>query len=171
MDDRELWERIRRKDASAFDVLYRSYGAGLRSFLKQLVGQAAEDVAQDTFASLWQNPNGFDPKLGTIRSYVFGAARKRAAEWWRQQKFDGEPASEAVEECKAEAQSLIGDAFRKLPIEQRSVLWLREVEGHSYVELAEIFGIPEGTVRSRLFAARRALKHIWHATGQSEEGL
>lgn len=85
MDDRQLWEGIRRKDESAFNTLYRSYGAGLLGFLKQFLGnrQAAEDVAQETFAGIWQHPNGFDPGRGTLRSYVFGVGRKRAAEWWR----------------------------------------------------------------------------------------
>jgi RNA polymerase sigma-70 factor (ECF subfamily) len=164
MDDRQLWEGIRRKDASAFDTLYRSCGAGLLGFLNQFLGnhQAAEDVAQETFAGIWQHPNGFDPQRGTLRSYVFGAGRKRAAEWWRKQKPQSHSTTEPVEGCKAETQSLIGNAFEKLPAEQRTLLWLREVEGQSYAELAEILEIPEGTVRSRLFAARKALRQIWH---------
>ncbi len=172
MDDRRLWEGIRRKDASAFDALYRTYGAGLQGFLKQLLGnrQAAEEVIQETFASIWQHPNGFDPERGTLRSYVFGAGRKRAMEWWRKQKPQSHSATEPVEECKAETQSLIGNAFDKLPAEQRTILWLREVEGQSYAELAEILGIPEGTVRSRLFAARKAFRQVWHAARHTEEG-
>jgi RNA polymerase sigma-70 factor, ECF subfamily len=172
MDDRELWQRICQKDAAAFDALYQSYAPGLRSFLKQLLGnsQAAEDVTQEIFVGIWRHPNGFNPELGTLRSYVFGAGRKRAAEWWRKQKPEGDLAMEAVEECKVERQSLIGDAFRKLLIEHRTVLWLREVEGYSYAEMSGIIGIPEGTVRSRLFAARKALREVWHATRQDEEG-
>jgi len=172
MDDRQMWEAIRRKDANAFDTLYRSYGSGLQGFLKQFLGsrQAAEDVMQETFASIWQHPNGFDPERGTLRSYVFGAGRKRAAEWWRKQKPESHSATELVEGCKAETQSLIGNAFDKLPAEQRTILWLREVEGQSYAELAEILGIPEGTVRSRLFAARKALRQVWHAARNIEEG-
>ena len=72
--------------------------------------------------------------------------------------------------CKAETQSLIGNAFDKLPAEQRTLLWLREVEGQSYAELAEILEIPEGTVRSRLFAARKALRQIWHTARNIGEG-
>ena len=172
MDDRQLWEGIRRKDANAFDTLYRSYSAGLQGFLKQFLGnrQAAEDVTQETFASIWQHPNGFDPERGTLHSYVFGAGRKRAAEWWRKQTPRSHSTTEPVEGCKAETNSLIGNAFDKLPAEQRTLLWLREVEGQSYAELAEILGIPEGTVRSRLFAARKALKSIWHSTRHIEEG-
>lgn len=173
MDDRQLWEGIRRKDANAFDALYRTYGAGLHGFLKQLLGnrQAAEDVTQETFAGIWQHPNGFDSERGTLRSYLFGAGRKRAAEWWRKQKPQTLSATEPIEGCKAETQSLIGDAFAKLPAEQRTMLWLREVEGQSYKELAEILEIPEGTVRSRLFAARKALRQIWHTARNMKEGL
>jgi RNA polymerase sigma-70 factor (ECF subfamily) len=171
MNDRELWEGIRRKNASAFDTLYQNYGEGLLGFLRQLLGnrQAAEDVTQETFASIWQRPNGFDPERGTLRSYVFGAGRKLAAEWWRKQKPQGDAVTEPAESARAETQSLIGNAFNKLPAEQRTMLWLREVEGQSYAELAEILGIPEGTVRSRLFAARKALKQVWHARNMEEE--
>ena len=56
------------------------------------------------------------------------------------------------------------DALRRLPPDQRTLLWLREVEGQSYSELAAILGIPIGTVRSRLFAAREALRTIWNQT-------
>ena len=61
-----------------------------------------------------------------------------------------------------EASAAINDAFRRLSVEQQSLLWLREVEGQSYAELAEILDIPVGTIRSRLFAAREELRRIWH---------
>ena len=163
-DDRELWDRICRRDATAFEELYRTHNAGLQAFLRRALNsrQAAEDVAQETFASMWRHPNGFDPARGTLRSYLFGAGRKRAADWWRQQKRHGEVEEEKTEECETEARSLVGDALARLTTEQQSLLWLREVEGQSYTELAAILEIPVGTVRSRLFAAREALRKIWH---------
>jgi RNA polymerase sigma-70 factor (ECF subfamily) len=60
----------------------------------------------------------------------------------------------------------MADALRQLPAEQRTLLWLREVEGQSYAELASILDIPVGTVRSRLFAAREALRAVWHGAPQ-----
>jgi RNA polymerase sigma-70 factor (ECF subfamily) len=169
-DDRELWDRLCRRDATAFEELYRTYSAGLQVFLRRALGshQAAEDVTQETFASIWRYPNGFDPARGTLRSYLFGAGRKRAAEWWRQQEPPGEAEAEKAEDCKAETRSLVGDALARLTAEQRSLLWLREVEGQTYTELAAIMEIPVGTVRSRLFAAREALRTIWHGERNTE---
>jgi RNA polymerase sigma-70 factor (ECF subfamily) len=170
IDDRELWDRICRRDATAFEELYRLYSAGLQAFLRRALSshQAAEDVTQETFASVWRHPNGFDPARGTLRAYLFGVGRKRAVEWWRQQKPSGEAGAEKTEECKAETRSLVGDALAKLTAEQQSLLWLREVEGQSYAELAAILDIPVGTVRSRLFVAREALRRIWRGERSSE---
>jgi RNA polymerase sigma-70 factor, ECF subfamily len=165
-DDRELWERIRRGDAQAFDAIYRETGPRLLGFLRQIVGnpQAAEDVMQETFTQIWRAPNGYTPEKGTLRTYMFGAARRRAAEWWRKQgSANGHSFSESAE-CKTEVSSLVADALRRLPEEQRSLLWLREVEGQSYAELAQILDIPIGTVRSRLFTARERLRSVWNAT-------
>ena len=162
-DDRELWERICRGDISAFEGFYRENAPRLEAFLGQLLGtpQAAEDVAQETFLQLLKRPNGFRPDT-SLRGYLFGIAKRRAAEWWRQQDSTGEASGEGTDRPKAETCSLVGDAFAKLDAEHRSLLWLREVEGQSYADLAGTLGIPVGTVRSRLAAARRELRQIWH---------
>ena len=165
-EEYELWERIRRGEAQAFDAFYREMGPQLLGYLRQIVGncQAAEDVMQETFTQMWRSPNGFTPERGTLRAYLFGVARKCAAEWWRKRgSVDGSPIEEPAE-CKNEIASLVGDALQRLPEEQRSLLWLREVEGQSYAELAQILEIPVGTVRSRLFSAREELRMVWYAT-------
>jgi RNA polymerase sigma-70 factor (ECF subfamily) len=64
----------------------------------------------------------------------------------------------------------VADAFNRLTPEERMLLWLREVEGQSYAELAVIFDVPIGTVRSRLFAAREALREVWHSVPQMRGG-
>jgi RNA polymerase sigma-70 factor (ECF subfamily) len=60
------------------------------------------------------------------------------------------------------------DTLDRLPTGQRTLLWLREVEGLSYDELAETLDIPLGTVRSRLFTAREALRRTWTGCGKGE---
>jgi RNA polymerase sigma-70 factor, ECF subfamily len=165
-NDHELWERIRRGDDEAFDAFYREQGPRLRAFLRQVLGdpQGAEDVMQETFTQIWRRPNGFAPERGSLRGYLFGAGRKRAADWWRKQGATAPASPVETASRPTETTSLVGEAFGHLPEDQRTLLWLREVEGQSYAELAEILGIPIGTVRSRLFAAREELRKVWHAT-------
>jgi RNA polymerase sigma-70 factor (ECF subfamily) len=166
-DDHELWEQICSRDASAFEAFYRDNARRLCAYLGQIVGsaQTAEDLMQETFAQIWRSPNGFHPELGSLRGYVFGIGRKLAAEWWRKRSRVPEGQSEKRGEVVEAAASFSGiaDAFGRLPEEQRSLLWLREVEGQSYAELAAILQVPVGTVKSRLFAAREELRRIWHS--------
>lgn len=163
-DERELWKRITAGDADCFDEWYRDTAPRLRAFVRRILisDQAAEDVMQETFIQIWRRPKGFDPARGTLRAYLFGTARKLAASWNRKQKpteaIKHEP---PVPNC-VEADSIIVDALDHLEPDQRIVLWLREVEGHSYSELSEILDIPIGTVRSRLYAARESLRAVWH---------
>lgn len=163
MDDAGLWKKISEGDAEAFDAFYRQYAARIRAFLRHHLAneQAAEDVMQNTFTEIWRRRRGFDPDRGTLRAYVLGVARRQAAEWWRRQRPEEELALNDPASCPTETSSLVADAFNRLGTEQRTLLWLREVEGQSYKELAEILDIPVGTVRSRLFAAREALRAIW----------
>ena len=108
---------------------------------------------------LWRSPNGFQPGCGTLKAYVFGIARKRAADWWRRQRpATSEPPEAAT---TGETAALLEDALARLEPDDRGLLWLREVEGYSHDEFAEIVGIPLGTVKSRLFAAREQLRRVW----------
>lgn len=160
-DERELWERLSRGDVAAFETFYRQQGPRVGNFIRLYVGspQTAEDITQETFMQLWRSPNGFRPDRGTLKAYVFGIARKRAAGWWRKQR----PAAHELPEARSgsETAALLEDALAQLEPDERGLLWLREVEGYSYDELAEILGIPLGTVKSRLFAAREKLRGLW----------
>ncbi len=164
IDGQDLWKRISEGNACAFDAFYRDSGPHLRVFLRHLLPseQAAEDVMQDTFTQIWGRPGGFNPEHGSLRGYLFGIGRKLAAEWWRRQKTTGGRDEDSAP-CPTEISSIVADAFNRLTREQRTLLWLREVEGQSYGELAAILEVPIGTVRSRLFAAREALRKIWHS--------
>ena len=170
-DDSELWTQICRGNAKAFDGFYRDHAPRLRAFLRQLVNspQVAEDIMQEVFTKIWCRPNGFQPDRGTLRAYLYGIGRKSAAEWWRRQSPGAVVAESEASVSRTESILLVGDAFAQLPQEQRILLWLREVEGQSYEELALCLDIPVGTVRSRLFAAREALRIIWTRTRQNSK--
>lgn len=166
LDDRELGKKISAGDAQAFDGWYRETAPRLRIFLHHLLSspQAAEDVMQDTYTHIWRRPQGFDSDRGTLRSWLYGVARKQAVEYWRKRKStDPLLETEGAVPGRAESSTLMGNLLGQLPDDQRALLWLREVEGQSYAELATILNVPIGTVRSRLFAAREALRAVWHS--------
>jgi RNA polymerase sigma-70 factor (ECF subfamily) len=162
-EDEALWTQVNRRSPSAFEQVYRDNFGRVRSFLRVYLGNSSivDDVAQDTFLQFWRRPDGFDPSRSTLKTYLLGIARKRAADWWRHQR----PSEDSVPEAQnADADSgtlLLKDAMQQLDPELRNVLWLREVEGYSYEELSRLLDIPLGTVKSRLFTAREQLRRIW----------
>ncbi|MFP5236458.1 MAG: RNA polymerase sigma factor [Acidobacteriota bacterium] len=171
-DERELSNKIASGNTQAFAQWYRADAPRLRLFLRRLVGneQAAEDLMQETFIQIWRRPQGFDPERGSPRAYLFGTARNLAAGWLRKQKPSDELQTEPVLTDPVEGNSIVADALSRLELDDRTILWLREVEGHSYAELAAMLNIPIGTVRSRLHNAREALRAVWHSTQRPAGG-
>jgi RNA polymerase sigma-70 factor (ECF subfamily) len=171
-DDRELWTKIANGNADAFDTWYRETAPRLRVFLRHLLGddQEAEDVMQETFTQIWRRPHRFDPERGSPRAYLFGVARRQAAEWMRKRKPTDELGIDPPAPGRVEIASMVTEALSHLTLEHRTLLWLREVEGQSYEELATILDVPLGTVRSRLFAAREALRALWCTARQHSGG-
>ena len=158
-------------ECQSIDEFYRENAPKLQAFLRHIVcsPQVAEDIVQGVFTKVWCRPNGFQPERGTLRAYLFGIGRKKAAEWWRKQSPEGASVETESSTSRTETISIVGDAFARLTPDQRVVLWLREVEGQSYAELAESLDIPVGTVRSRLSAAREAFRNIWKVTREGSK--
>lgn len=161
--DSLIGERLRRGDARAFESFYREQAGRLQSFLKRYVGdgKAAEDIAQEAFLELWQHPNGFNPSRASLKTYLYGIAVRRAADWWRHHPPPSVEVTSAQRASPGEPPAVIAEALAHLEPDARALLWLREVEGYSYAELAEILHIPVGTVRSRLFVAREDFRTLW----------
>jgi len=79
----EAWpEELAPRDAQAFEALYSTHFGRVRNFLKLYLNNAAavEDIAQDTFLQFWKRPHGFDPRRSSLGAYLFGIARKKAAD-------------------------------------------------------------------------------------------
>lgn len=169
-DRPESRDWLRAGNREAFKSFYRKHTSRLQNFLRRSVGDSrvAEDIAHEAFLHLWQHCNGFNPARGSARAYLFGIAAKRALDWWRHQPPKG-PAHREGSIRGGSWAVLIVDALEKIDPDMRSLLWLREVEGYSYQELAEMLEIPLGTVRSRLFAAREQFRQVWKGEGASEE--
>jgi RNA polymerase sigma-70 factor (ECF subfamily) len=171
VEDASLYERLlvmrgQLGDADALAELVGAYSPRLRYYLRKLVGEAAaEDVLQETWLaalrglSRLQAPEAFRAWLYRIaRDQAFGALRKR--------QRSVEVATEDVEglaedntpDFPIEDIAALHRALDTLPAEQREALVLRFLEDMSYDEIARVTGANLGTVRSRLYYGKQALR-------------
>lgn len=166
-----LIDRLRRGEPSAIGEAYDLHAAAVLGFARRLVGEdsAAEDLVHEVFVTLSSAVKRFagDSSLRTFlisiavnhaRHHVRGASRRRAAMSRLSREPENEsgtPEQQAIRMDLARALTL---ALDELPIEQRVAFVLCEVEDRTSREVAEIVGAPEGTIRTRVFHAKRKLR-------------
>jgi RNA polymerase sigma-70 factor (ECF subfamily) len=171
LDEGDLIERLREGDVAVMGELYDAHHAAVRAFARRLIGDvaAAEDLVHDVFCALPKALRGFrgDSSLRTFlmavavnhaRHHVRGAVRRRAA----LERLGREPAASADspehDARRRELAELLTRALDALPIDQRVAFVLCEVEERTSREAALIAGVPEATIRTRLFHAKRKLR-------------
>jgi RNA polymerase sigma-70 factor (ECF subfamily) len=147
---------------AAFDELFERYRERVWRFFRRRVDDPAraEELTQDTFLAVLQAVDRYEPRA-SFRSYLFGTAFNLLAAARRQSTRA--PADPVVNELAAPAFDPIASlwvrqALATLDPRDRDILMLREYEQLSYDEIGSLLGLPPGTVRSRLFRARLALK-------------
>lgn len=137
-----------------------------------IVGDEADarDATQETFVAAWRrirelrDPDRFDAWLQRIavnsaRMNLRARSRRRVREIPSGDVAALATASDRAGPVRSDA-DLLSAALDRITIEQRTILVLHHLEGHAVAELAEILGIPVGTVKSRLYSARRALEAV-----------
>jgi RNA polymerase sigma-70 factor (ECF subfamily) len=165
-------------DAEAFAAIYDRHARAVYSYLVAQLGRAAEaeEVSQEAFLSLWRHAARFDPRRGGVRGWLIGIARHGAIDRQRAEarRARAETAAEAVAALqplddpvsrvgadRAEA-ARVRRVLAGLPPGQREVLLLVHYGGLSQREIAEVTGLPLGTVKSRL---RLGLRRVRDAVG------
>lgn len=129
--------------------------------------QEAREVAQDVMLKAWAARDRYDPErpfYPWLRTIARNAARDardrgrfRAVPGLEPERVGSAAPGPDAHVMSADANRQLRAALDRLPDEQREVLVLRHFEDLSYAEIAELLGVPEGTVMSRLFRARKAL--------------
>jgi RNA polymerase sigma-70 factor (ECF subfamily) len=168
--ERVLVERLSDGDETALADLYDRYagfvyGLAVRTLVDR---QAAADVTQEVFVSLWEHPERIRPGRGTLRGFLGTLTHRRAVEVIRREEArrrreakvardesDVPDVADAV--IRSETTSRVHRAVGLLPEPQRRALELAYLHGHTYRQVAVVLGIPEGTAKSRL---RLALARI-----------
>ncbi len=165
--DEDLMILVERKDPTAFEVLYDRHGGAAYSLAHRIVGdaQAAEDVTQEAFLSIWRSGARFDAARGSVRSWTLGVVRNRSIDALRRQagnapklNFDDDATLEAQESpeltdseaIRRETARRVRGAMSELPEEQSEVIGLAYFGGFSHSEIANMLSMPLGTVKGRM---------------------
>ena len=175
--DQELVLKAQRGDSRAFDLLVLKYQSRVASLVARFVNDAAEveDVTQEAFIKAYRALPKFRGESAfytwlyriasnTAKNYLVSKGRRPSADADVSNAEYFEEA-EALRDSETPENSYLGrelaqavtEVLEALPEELRMALTLREFEGLSYEEIAEVMECPVGTVRSRIFRAREAI--------------
>jgi RNA polymerase sigma-70 factor, ECF subfamily len=169
----DLVSSVQRCDVAALGRIYDEHQAALCSFCHRLVGerQAAEDLVHDVFISLPGLIGKLEPGR-SLRAFLLSVAANRARHHLRAAarrrklaaRYAAEPTGTVDAPDRQSEQhriaSRIAHALDQLSHEHRVTFVLAELEGHDAASVGAILSIPEATVRTRLFHARRKLRDI-----------
>jgi RNA polymerase sigma-70 factor (ECF subfamily) len=164
--DEDLMQLVRRGDAAAFEVVYERHATAAFSLAYRMVGtrNAAEDVVQEAFLSIWRSGARYDRTRGSVRTWVLGIVHNRAIDALRRatvhnkRRSGDETAAERVEEptrtdveaARRDAAREVREALDALPSDQSRVIELAYFGGFTHTEIASMLGMPLGTVKGRM---------------------
>src|SRR5437879_5772641 len=170
-DEAELTGRARAGDREAFGLLVERYAAQARRVARAVLQDPddADDAAQDAFLSALVKLDQYDPRrpfgpwlMRIVANAATDRRRRRAVR--QTEPLPPELTGGGPRPDREAEQSALGDRLRaalaELPERRRIAVVLFDVEGYSHAEIAQTLGIPEGTVRSEVFHARRRLREL-----------
>src|SRR5579875_74895 len=171
--DEELMDLVCEQDPDAFGVILERHADAAYSLAYRILGnsEAAEDVLQEAFLSLWRR-GGYDRSKGSVRTWILSIVHNRAIDTLRRkgarptQAMDvdellrNRPAEERTEETVAhrERAARLRSALDLLPEEQRRVVELAYFGGFTHAEIAALSELPIGTVKGRMRLALQKLR-------------
>lgn len=185
-NEQKLIHRLKKGDNAAYEELIAMNEKKIYNLAYKMLGnrEDAEDALQETFLKAFSAINGFkgNSKISTwlhsIASNVcMDILRKRHPELFLSIDDNDDDTRDLLAEIpdlsplpeelliKAELRNVVNEALQKLPAEARDILLLREISGLSYAEISAAKNLEEGTVKSRIFRARKKLAEILSSDG------
>jgi RNA polymerase sigma-70 factor (ECF subfamily) len=167
--DHELMERVRRQDARALAELYDRHAPQCLALGERILGDRAEgeDVLQDVFVRVWNEPDGYSPARGSVTAWLIAMMRSRSIDRLRRRGTRQRLAERVAEEQPAYAtapgrcSSTVVQAVQGLPTEQRLTIELAYFEGLTQTEIADRLEQPLGTIKSRLRLGMKKLRQAF----------
>lgn len=176
--DAELVSRIKQGEKQLFDILVIKYQQKVINLISRFISDYSEcqDVAQEAFIKAFKGLDNFRGDsafytwlyriaANTAKNHLASRSRKAPAQDVDSQDaefYDGESRLKDKDTPEnliltEEIKKTVFKTIEKLPADLKTAITLREMEGYSYEEIAELMGCPIGTVRSRIFRAREAI--------------
>jgi RNA polymerase sigma-70 factor, ECF subfamily len=178
-----LVKKSQKGDQKAFRLLYQQYQQRVRSTLYQLCGsQNLDDLVQDVFLKVWKGlpklkkPSTFATWLYRItwnvatdqrREYARNLVQSTTQADEEQIKDTPSQPQDTPDLMQLHYQNLVEQALKQLSLDHRLILVLHDLEDVPQKEIAQILDVPTGTVKSRLFYARNAVRQYLKAQGVS----
>lgn len=177
--DATLVVSIGRYHEDALAEVYRRHAGAVFALSRRLLSDRtlAEEIVQEVFLRLWNDPDRFDPQRGSLRSYLLAQCHGRSvdlirSESSRRRREEKELtlAAEAGYDLEREVWDMaVGDrvknALRELPEGEREAILLAYFGGHTYREVADLLDTPEGTVKSRIRSGLKRMRGDLAAVG------
>ncbi len=175
VSDAQLVTSIARYSEVALAEAYRRHGGAVFGLAKRVLNNPteAEDVTQEVFLRLWNQPDRFDPARGSLRSFLLAQAHGRAVDAVRSsssRRPAGGPRRRCARRrppttCSARSgtwrwPTRSRSAMGELPEEERRAIELAYFDGHTYREVAQLLDQPEGTVKSRIRNGMRRMRAV-----------
>ena len=174
--DTHLLQQITERDQHAFLALYERYGNLVYSLALRVVRHQvmAEEVTQDVFLKVWQQPTRWNPALGQFSSWLLTITRNAGIDRLRKERRHWTPTQDQADllgefgEETAVGENpywydglILARLLQQLPPEQRLLIELAFYQGYTHSELAENLQLPLGTVKTRLRTGLQKLRTLW----------
>lgn len=179
--DQQIVEKVQRGDKNAFGLLVTKYQHKVAHLVSRYVKNSGDvaDVSQEAFIKAYRALPNFRGEsafytwlyriaVNSAKNYLVSQGRKPPASDVDAEEADYYDGSDALKEQNSPERSLMSDELEKvlfdaldaLPEDLRMAITLRELEGLSYEDIAQVMECPVGTVRSRIFRAREAIDKV-----------
>jgi RNA polymerase sigma factor (sigma-70 family) len=174
LSEAELIAKLQRNDSLAYEYLYDHYSAALYGVIHRIVAneETASDVLQDAFVKIWNGIGSYDPKKGKLFTWMLNISRNMAIDKTRSKDFNNSQKNQSTEKVVNHMVRLKADDLKpehiglvelvnKLDPNERFLIDLMYFKGYTQSEIAEEYGIPLGTVKTRLRSATMNLRKIF----------
>ena len=177
--DASLVIAVGRNSMTALEELFRRHGGAVLALARRVTRDPhrAEEVCQTVFTDLWRSPERYDPERGGLRAWLLALTHRRGVDvvrsesaQRRRQEHEAALSPLAVDEVESAVHTAaladeVRRAVHRLPVPEREPILLAYFGDRSYRDTAQMLGLPEGTVKSRIRSGLSSLRRALDVEG------